>query len=222
MTTNNNTPSGAVHMGTNGNSPIGNGGERKKIHPQKFMMWVAMGSMSMAFAGLTSGYVVRQAQGNWRIFSLPMVFWYSSVAIVISSVTMFLGVRAFRKREMQKYKMLITTTLVLGLLFGVLQFTGFYQLCHQLQQVRINGQVLNESSTVQLNGNPSESFLYVIAGLHLLHLLGGIIALLFVFFRAFRTRIKTYNATGLEIVASYWHFVDILWLYLFVFFLANQ
>jgi cytochrome c oxidase subunit 3 len=110
----------------------------------------------------------------------------------------------------------------LGILFGVLQFTGFYQLYHHLQQVRINGQVLNELSTVRVNGNPSESFLFVIAGLHLAHLLGGIIALLIVFFRAFRTRVKLYNATGLEIVATYWHFVDVLWIYLFVFFLVNQ
>jgi cytochrome c oxidase subunit 3 len=195
---------------------------RKKIHPQKFMMWVAMGSMGMAFAGLTSGYMVREAQGNWRYFSLPVTFWASTVAILISSVTMVLGVKAFKNREMPKFRVLISLTLLLGLLFGLLQSAGFYQLYHQVQQVRINGQVLNEASTVRVNGNPSESFLFIIAGLHLLHLLGGIIALLIVFFRAFRTRVKTYNATGLEIAASYWHFVDVLWLYLFVFFLANQ
>jgi cytochrome c oxidase subunit 3 len=86
----------------------------------------------------------------------------------------------------------------------------------------MNGQVLNESRTVRVDGNPSESFLFIIAGLHLLHLLGGIIALIFVFIRAFRTRIKTYNATGLEIAATYWHFVDALWIYLFVFLLVNQ
>ena len=196
--------------------------ERKKIHPQKFMLWVAMGSMSMAFAGLTSAYVVRQAQGNWRYYTLPHAFWYSSAVILISSITIFFGVKAFKNREMPKFRLLITTTLVLGILFGALQYAGFYQLYHQVQQIRINGQVLNEASTVRVDGNPSESFLFIIAGLHLLHLLGGIIALLFVFFRAFRTRVKTYNATGLEIVAGYWHFVDILWLYLFIFFLANQ
>lgn len=196
--------------------------ERKKIHPQKFMLWVAMGSMSMAFAGLTSGYMVREAQGNWRYYNLPPLFWFSTVAIVISSITMFLGVKAFKNREMIKFRSLISTTLILGILFGAMQAGGFYQLYHQLQAVRINGQVLKDASTVRLNGNPSESFLFIIAGLHLLHLVGGIFALLIVFFRAFRTRVKTYNATGLEIVASYWHFVDILWLYLFVFFLVNQ
>ena len=210
-------------MVDNINPTLGAGSkERKKIHPQKFMMWVAIASMSMAFAGLTSGYMVREAQGNWRYFSMPNLFIYSTIVIALSSISMFLGVRAFKNREMPKFRALISLTLLLGLLFGLLQFAGFYQLYHQLQQVRMNGQVLNEVSTVRVNGNPSESFLFIIAGLHLAHLLGGIIALLFVFFRAFRTRVKTYNATGLEIVATYWHFVDALWIYLFVFFLVNQ
>jgi len=198
------------------------GKERKKIHPQKFMMWLAMASISMAFAGLTSGYMVREAQGNWRYYNMPQVFNYSTIVIFISSITMIVGVKAFKARQIPKYRMMISLTLFLGLLFGALQFIGFYQLYHQLQQVRMNGQVLNEAATVRLNGNPSESFLFIIAGLHLAHLLGGIIALLFVFFRAFRTKVKTYNATGLEIAATYWHFMDVLWIYLFVFFLVNQ
>ena len=196
--------------------------QRKKIHPQKFMMWMAMGSMAMAFAGLTSGYMVREAQGNWRYFHLPTLFTISTIVIALSSITMILGVRAFKARQMPRFKSLITITLIMGVLFGVLQFGGFYQLYHQLQQVRINGQVLNTAETVRVNGNPSESFLFIIAGLHLLHLLGGIIALLIVFFRAFRKKVKVYNTTGLEVVATYWHFVDVLWIYLFVFFLANQ
>jgi cytochrome c oxidase subunit III len=141
---------------------------------------------------------------------------------VLSSITMAMGVKAFKSREMPKFKKLITVTLILGIVFGALQFAGFYQLYHQLQAVRINGQVLNESSAVKINGNPSESFLFIIAGMHLVHLLGGIVALVFVFFRSFRTRVKTYNSTGLEITATYWHFVDILWIYLFIFFLVNQ
>jgi len=196
--------------------------ERRKIHPQKFMMWLSIGSMVMAFAGLTSGYMVRQAQGNWRYYELPAMFWYSTVAIVISSVTMHLSVKAFKNREIPKFKKLITITLILGVAFGLLQYGGFYQLYHQLQQIKINGQVLYELAGVKVNGNPSESFLYVIAGLHLAHLFGGIVALIIVYIRNFRANVKVYNSTGLEITATYWHFVDILWVYLFVFFLANQ
>ena len=204
------------------NAAMEAGKQRRKIHPQKFMMWIAMGSMAMAFAGLTSGYMVRQAQGNWRYFTLPLLFWFSTVVILVSSVTMVLSVRAFKAREISKYKTLITLTLLLGVLFGIFQVAGFYQLSHQLQQVKMDGQIVGQATAVHLNGNPSESFLFIIAGLHIAHLIGGIIALLIVFFAAFRTRVKTYNSTGLEIVASYWHFVDVLWLYLFVFFLVNQ
>ncbi len=196
--------------------------QKRRIHPHKFALWVAMGSISMMFAGLTSGYVVRQAEGNWRYFHLPSLFYVSTVVIMLSSLTFVLGLRAFKARQVPQYRMLILTTIFLGISFGVLQYAGFYQLYHSLQQVVMNGQKLNEFRTVRLNGNPSGSFLFVIAGLHLLHILGGVIALIIVYFRSFRTNVKVYDATGLEIVGGYWHFVDALWLYLFVFFLANQ
>jgi cytochrome c oxidase subunit 3 len=186
------------------------------------MMWVSMGSMAMAFAGLTSGFLVRKAQDNWRYFELPSLFWYSTIAIIISSITMILGVKAFKNRQMPRFRLLISTTLLLGIAFGAMQYGGFYQLYHNAQQIRINGETLNQAATVRVDGNPSESFLFIIAGLHLLHMLGGILGLLIVFLRAFSQKLKIYNSTGLEIIATYWHFVDILWLYLFVFFLANQ
>ncbi len=170
-------------------------------------MWLAMASITMMFAGFTSAYMVREGQGNWVYYKLPFIFWPSTFTIIISSVTMALGVKAFKARKMQQFRALISTTVVLGILFGVLQFAGFRQLY---------------AHNIRLNGNPSESFLFIITGMHLLHITGGIIALLIVFFRAFRTRVKVYSATGLEIMAAYWHFVDALWIYLFVFFLANQ
>jgi cytochrome c oxidase subunit 3 len=181
--------------------------QRKKIHPQKFAMYLAMASITMMFAGFTSAYMVREAQSNWLHYRLPFIFWPSTFIIIISSVTMALSVKTFKKRKMRQFKVLISITTVLGVLFGILQVTGFQQLYAQ---------------GIKLNGNVSGSFFFIITGMHLLHITGGIIALLIVFFRAFRTRIKVYNATGIEIVASYWHFVDALWIYLFVFFLANQ
>lgn len=194
----------------------------RKIHPHKFAMWVAMASITMMFAGLTSAYVVKQSAGNWRTYSLPSVFWMSTIVILISSLTMYLGLKAFKSRAISRYKMLISLTLILGVLFGVLQYYGFYNLYHQPQQLILNGSKENAFIPVKVDGNPSESFLFIITGLHLLHILGGIIALSVVFFRAFRKRVKVYTATGLEVVSAYWHFVDLLWLYLFVFFLANQ
>lgn len=181
--------------------------QRRRIHPHKFNLYLGIGSIVMMFAGLTSAYIVAKAHGTWATIIMPWEFYASTAAIVLSSITVHLGVKAFKNREMPKYKMLITATLVLGLLFAALQGVGFWHL--------FNG-------GVRMNGTRSESFIYIIPGLHLAHMIGGIFALIIVFFRAFRTRVKVYNATGLEIAAIYWHFVDILWIYLFVFFLANQ
>ena len=194
----------------------------RKIHPHKFALWVAMGSIAMMFAGLTSAYVVRQSQGNWRVFNMPTAFYVSTAVILLSSVTMWLGTRLFKQRRMAQYRWLILTTLVLGVAFGVLQYFGFWQLYH-IPQDYFNVDVKEGAPrVVRVDGNPSESFLFIIAGLHLLHILGGIVALAIVFIRTFRTRVRTYNATGLEIVGAYWHFVDVLWIYLFLFFLGSR
>ncbi|MDR6342534.1 cytochrome c oxidase subunit 3 [Filimonas zeae] len=180
--------------------------ERNRIHPHKFTMWVAMGSIIMMFAGLTSAYVVKRAQSNWLEFDLPPVFWISTVVILASSLTIHLSLKAFKAREMPRYRMLITLTAVLGVAFALLQFAGFSAL---------------HKDGIQFFGagsNPSASFLGIITGLHIAHVLGGVIALLVVFLRAFSIKNKVYTSVPLEIVATYWHFVDLLWIYLFVFF----
>lgn len=205
--------------------------QKRRIHPHKFALWIAMASIAMMFAGLTSGYIVRQAQGDWRYFQMPVVFWVSTVLILLSSVTIHFALRAFRARQMPRYRLLVGLTLALGLAFGVCQFIGFGELYAVKQPI-----VLSESGNpgllttqtdlparaVRVDGNPSESFLFIIAGLHLLHILGGIVALAMVVLRSWSRRKKVYSANGLEIAAQYWHFVDLLWIYLFVFLLANQ
>ena len=180
--------------------------QRTRIHPHKFTLWVAMGSIVMMFAGLTSAYIVRSNQANWLEFSMPQIFWYSTAVIILSSITMHLSLKAFRAREMSRYRSLITITAVLGVLFGVLQFLGFGFLSNH--GVLLLGQ----------GSNPSASFLAIITGLHVLHVLGGVVAILVMFIRAYSSRSKSYNATPVEIVSTYWHFVDILWIYLFIFF----
>ena len=196
--------------------------ETRKIHPHKFALWLAMGSITMMFAGFTSAYIVRMGQGNWRFFKLPVIFYISTGLILASSFTMAIGLRKFRARRMIQYRSLITGTLLLGIAFGICQCIGFYQLYHTVQPALPDDAGRVFMTPVRVNGNPSESFLFIIAGMHLAHIFGGIIALAIVFFRAYRKRIKIYNGTGLEIVATYWHFVDLLWLYLFIFFLVNQ
>ena len=178
--------------------------QRKKIHPHKFTLWVGIGSILMMFAGLTSAYIVKRNQANWVTFELPQFFWYSTAAIIISSGTIFLAVKAFKQREMARYRKLMTVTVILGVLFIVLQAFGFRQLWDK---------------GITLQGNVSYSFLYVIVGLHAAHVLGGIIALLVNFAKAFSTKTRSYDNVPVELVSTYWHFVDLLWIYLLIFLL---
>lgn len=178
--------------------------QRKRIHPHKFTLWVAIASILMMFAGLTSAYIVKRNQANWFTFDLPKVLWYSTAVIIASSITMWIAERKFKQREMQQYKTFITVTFLLGLLFVALQTIGFWQMTQ-------NGMPLQK--------NVSVSFLYVIVGLHALHVLGGVIALMVIFIKAFSRKMRTYNAVPVEVMSTYWHFVDILWIYLLVFLL---
>src|ERR1700755_3611621 len=99
--------------------------QRKRMHPHKFTLWVAMASILMMFAGLTSAYIVKKNSGSWLEFDLPKIFWYSTFAIILSSVTIHLSAKAFKAREMGRYKTLITVTAILGVLFMVMQCMGF-------------------------------------------------------------------------------------------------
>lgn len=180
--------------------------EPGRIHPHKFTLWVGMGSIIMMFAGLTSAYVVKKNQSNWLEFDLPQVFWYSTFVILLSSLTIHLTVKAFKAREMGRYRLLVTLTAALGVLFLVLQLLGFREL---------------QSSNIALIGpksNSAASFLFVITGLHMLHILGGVIVLLIIFARAYAVKVKNYSSLPIEMAATYWHFVDILWIYLFIFY----
>lgn len=179
--------------------------ERKRTHPHKFTLWVAMGSIIMMFAGLTSAYIVRKSGANWQLFDMPPVFWTSTFIILFSSLTMHLALKSFKAREMLRYRNFITITAILGIAFIVCQYFGFEFLFSHGVQVFGAG------------SNPSASFLGVIVGLHVLHVVAGVIALLIVFIKAYSQKRKSYNTTTVEIVATYWHFVDILWIYLFIF-----
>lgn len=180
--------------------------EPKRIHPHKFTLWVAMGSIVMMFAALTSAYIVKKNQDSWLEFDLPRVFWFSTITILASSLTIHLATRAFQAREMSRYRTLVTITAILGVLFIVLQWMGFADL--QSRNIALVGD----------KSNSAASFLFVITGLHMVHVLGGVIALLVLFLRAFSAKVKNYSSMPIELVGTYWHFVDILWIYLFIFY----
>jgi cytochrome c oxidase subunit III len=178
--------------------------KKQKLHPHKFTLWVAIGSILMMFAGLTSAYIVKRNQANWQTFDLPVAFWFSTVAVVLSSGTMWLALKSFKERQMSKYRMLMVVTMVLGAAFIALQIIGFQQLWYK---------------GITLKANVSYSFLYVIVGLHALHVIGGVIALIVMSLLAFSSKKRNYSTVPVELMSTYWHFVDILWIYLLLFLL---
>ena len=180
--------------------------QQRKIHPHKFTLWVAIGSILMMFAGLTSAYIVKRSQANWLMIEMPLVFWYSTVTILLSSATVQLSLKAIKQRNMVMYRRWMLITAVLGVLFLVLQIIGFYQFGE------------NDIRLVGAGSNASYSFLLAISGMHGLHVLGGVIALVVIAIRAVSISKRNYSSLPLEVAATYWHFVDLLWIYLFIFF----
>jgi cytochrome c oxidase subunit 3 len=180
--------------------------QREKIHPHKFTLWVAIGSIIMMFAGLTSAYIVKRSQAGWVMVEIPFLFWVSTATILLSSVCMHLAVKSFKKRDIERYRKLLFVTLILGASFLVMQVIGFYM--YREMDIRLTG----------AGSNASHSFILAIAGLHGIHVVGGIIALAYIAFKSFSGSRREYNTVPAEIIATYWHFVDVLWIYLILFF----
>ncbi|MEM1318858.1 MAG: cytochrome c oxidase subunit 3 [Bacteroidota bacterium] len=182
---------------------------RNKIHPKKFALWVSCASIIMMFGAMTSAYIVRQAAGNWLEFRLPNLFFISTVVIVLSSLTLEGSFQAFKRKHTLLYKGLMWATFILGLAFVVLQYQGWVALA-------ANG--------IELNGNPSGSFVYVISGLHAAHVLGGLAALFVALLHALSLvhKVTKKRLLRFDLTRTYWHFVGVLWVYLIVFFVLQQ
>jgi len=182
---------------------------RNKIHPQKFALLVSCASVVMLFAALTSAYVVRQAAGNWLEFPMPVLFLYSTLILVISSFTLHFSYKGFLASNVKSYKYLLLLTFVLGILFIFLQYKGWMALV---------------AMGVELGTNPSGSFLYVLSGLHAAHILGGLAAVFVAILHAFILpyEVSAKRKLRFEMTQIYWHFVDVLWIYLIVFLWLQQ
>lgn len=170
----------------------------------KIILWLGIASIIMLFGGLTSAYIVRQAEGNWLIFELPFTFYISTGIIILSSVSMVYAVSSIKKENNQRALLGLIITLALGLGFMVFQLLSWQQLVRQ---------------EVFFIGNPSGSFLYVISGLHLAHVIGGFIFLGVAIYKTAKKNYSSRNHSGLILCSTYWHFLDALWVYLFVFLL---
>lgn len=178
--------------------------ETLSMDPKKFILWGFIVTIIMLFASQTSAYLVRRAEGNWVEFAIPQIFWYSTVVLIMSSISMHWAYLAAKKDNFNTLKIAISITFVLGLAFLGMQFEGWKDLVAQ---------------NIYFVGNPSGSFFYVFTLLHGGHLITGLIVLCVTFIAAMRLKVHAKNLRRIEICTTYWHFLDILWIYLFAFLL---
>jgi cytochrome c oxidase subunit 3 len=180
--------------------------QEKQDRSRKMMLWFAMISMFMMFAGLTSAYIVSQERPDWlKDFQLPTAFFYSTIAIVASSVAFHLAKSAIQKGLHSTTTIYLLATLGLGITFVILQFVGFNEI------IKSGYYFTGEGSTV------TTSFLYIVTVTHLLHIAAGILVLLVVIYNHFKQKYKQGQTLGLELGAMFWHFLDFLWVFLFLF-----
>jgi cytochrome c oxidase subunit 3 len=172
----------------------------------KLILLFSMVSMTMMFAGLTSAFVVSKSRVDWLTdFELPIAFYYSTIVIIGCSVTFHLAKKAIQKDNKSTTTAFLIATLALGILFVILQFMGF-------------GQIVQDG--YYFTGSESSittTFLYVVTVVHLMHLAGGVISLLIIIYNHFKQKYNSGQTLGIELGAMYWHFLDFLWIYLFVF-----
>ncbi len=186
----------------------------KRREPLQFMLWLAVGASGLIFLFLMSTYVVRRNNVNgWNAQPLPSLFWFSTLAILLSSITLSRANKAFKTEHFLVFRAMMGSTLGLGIAFILLQILGWNQLF---------------SGGITLSKSVSGAFVFIISGVHLLHILGGLVFLVIVFVEALKNikyvdsfvySVNPPNQLKLNLVSIYWHFVDVLWLILFGFML---
>lgn len=171
------------------------------------MLYVGIFSIIMLFAGLTSAVILRQADTGWESPGLPFIFWISTGIILLSSVTANQALSSAKKNKLTATKTALGITLLLGIVFCITQILGWRQM--------VDANIYFTGPTANVAG----SYIYMISGLHLLHILSGLIYLLVVWLNALKNRYNAGNLMGIRHAVIYWHFLDVLWIYLFVFLL---
>lgn len=174
---------------------------------KKMMLWFGMISLTMSFLGITSGYIVSKERADWLTdFQIPEAFYISLFIILLSSITFYFAKKYVIAQQKKQGMIFLIITFLLGITFILLQFKGFSEII---------------SSGYFFTGSESTittSFIYLVVLLHLTHMLAALISVLVVIYNHYKQRYTMGNTVGIEIAATFWHFVDVLWIYLFLFF----
>ena len=185
-----------------GYGDYGRGGDDAgRMDAAKLGLWVAMGSITMLFAAFTSAYIVRSSGQDWVPLEAPPILWFNTAILLLSSITMEIARRSFHRWQPLSFRKWILITAVLGSAFLAGQVLAWRELAQQ---------------GIYLVSHPHSSFFYVLTAVHGAHLLAGVVALFYVLGLAVRYRLTPGESSSPSIAATYWHFVDALWLYLMV------
>jgi len=180
--------------------------EEKQKRAKKMMLWFGIISLVMSFAGLTSAFIVSSSREDWlENFVLPSAFTYSTLIIVLSSVLLFLAKKTFKNSQSAITTSLLIGAFVLGIVFIYSQVQGFNQI------------IASGYNFTGPTSNITMSYVYVIAVVHIIHVLAGIICLFVVIINQLNKKYSNKNRLGFDLASNFWHFVDILWVYLFIF-----
>ncbi|RXJ52798.1 cytochrome c oxidase subunit 3 [Gelidibacter gilvus] len=180
--------------------------EEKNNRAKKMMLWFGIVSLIMSFAGWTSAFVVSSTREDWiKDFQLPNAFIVSTVMVVLSSVTFMLAQKAIKSNQRQLTTTWLMATLVLGIAFITNQFLGFQQI------IDMGYNFTGPTSNVTM------SYIYLIAMVHIAHVIVGLVCILVVIYNHFKQKYTATDMVGFELAATFWHFIDILWVYLFLF-----
>lgn len=183
--------------------------EEKKARSKQMMLWFGIGSLIMSFAGWTSAFIVSKKQRydkDWLIdYQLPNAFFVSLVVIIVSSITFILAKRALKQSNLKMTTLWLLITLALGITFVFVQFEGFKQI------------IEDGYNFTGPTSNITMSYIYLIAVVHIAHVIVGLICLLVVIYNHFKQKYSKENMLGMQLALNFWHFIDILWVYLFLF-----
>ena len=179
----------------------------KSVNAKKFALWLFIVSICMLFAGLTSAYIVKKSDGKWLQFEMPEMFLYSTLVLVLSSIAMHFTYLKAKHNSIKAVKIGIASTALIALVFFYMQYLSWVKLV---------------SYNIFLVGNPAGSFVYIFSGLHLAHLIGGLVFLFVVFINTMNYKVHSKSMLAIEMCTTYWHFLGLLWIYLYIFLVINN
>lgn len=179
------------------------------MDPIRFNMWLAIIGSTMLFAAFTSAYIVKRAEGNWDAFPIPEQFIFSTVLVILGSISMQWSLWAAKRDELVQMRTALICTVILAIAFGISQFMGW-------------SAMVESGLFLMFTDNVAGSFFYVITGMHFLHVAGGFIAVGRVVYKAFKLEIHKKSLRAISMSTTYWHFMGILWIYLYLFLFLNR